>query len=106
MSLWCHSHGFRSPIPSIYNSFLLFFLVLILFIVLVNYSKMKKTASPQFCPVLSFLEPTGCGKSPLICKFQPNKYAHWLCYFYLVLFSAFFLAFRNPVVALESQPIP
>eukprot|EP01117_Protostelium_nocturnum_P014739 TRINITY_DN563_c0_g5_i1.p1 TRINITY_DN563_c0_g5~~TRINITY_DN563_c0_g5_i1.p1 ORF type:complete len:1789 (+),score=742.10 TRINITY_DN563_c0_g5_i1:214-5580(+) len=51
----------------------------------INYSRMRRAASDQYVPVISFLGPTGGGKSSLICKFNPSK---------------------KPVVALESQPIP
>lgn len=40
----------------------------------VNYSKMKRNALNSYCPVVSFLGPTGGGKSSLICKFQTLKY--------------------------------
>ncbi|PRP84375.1 hypothetical protein PROFUN_08240 [Planoprotostelium fungivorum] len=51
----------------------------------INYTKMRRQASDEYVPVISFLGPTGGGKSSLICKFNPSK---------------------KPVVALESQPIP
>lgn len=56
------------------SQLLFFFLIIYSLSLVVNYSKMKKGASAQYCPVVSFLGPTGGGKSSLICKFQPNKY--------------------------------
>lgn len=38
----------------------------------VNYPRMRRDAIAQWCPVVSFLGPTGGGKSSLICKFNPN----------------------------------
>jgi predicted acylesterase/phospholipase RssA len=51
----------------------------------INYGRMRHRASHQWCPVVSFLGPTGGGKSSLICKFKPKS---------------------KPIVALDAQPIP
>jgi len=39
----------------------------------INYTKMRRSASDHYVPVISFLGPTGGGKSSLICKFNPTK---------------------------------
>lgn len=51
----------------------------------INYARMRKEAPNEYVPVLSFLGPTGAGKSSLLCKLKPTE---------------------KPIVALNSQPIP